>query len=203
LQDLLQNAPVHKIAPGILHWKATHPNLGVEVSSYWLPDLKLLLDPIAVPDDVEGVEHILLSCRHHTRDSLEAAERFGAAVCAPRTGMHDYPEDTPIQPYDFGEPILAGAVTPYEVGGLSPDETALHIPSVDALSLADGAIRDEGDELHFVPDRYMDDPEKDKADLKRGFAELAGRLDFDVLLLAHGEPIPTGGREALRRFAES
>jgi glyoxylase-like metal-dependent hydrolase (beta-lactamase superfamily II) len=200
LQDLLQNAPMDEIAPGIRHWKAEHPNLGVDVSSYWLPDLRLLLDPIAVPDEVEGVEHIVLSCRHHVRDSLEAAERFGATVHAPRTGMHDYPDDTPIQPYDFDEPFLDGAVTAYQVGGLSPDETALHIPSVNALSIADGAIR-YGEELHFVPDQYMGDPEQDKADLKRGFAKLADSLDFDVLLLAHGEPYPTGGREALRAFA--
>jgi hypothetical protein len=192
-----------EIAPGIRHWKAIHPNLGVDVSSYWIPDLKLLLDPIAVPDEVEDVEHILLSCRHHVRDSLEAAERFGATVRAPRTGMHEYPDDTPIQPYDFAEHMLHGAVTAHEVGGLSPDETALHIPPVNALSLADGAIRDEGEKLHFVPDRYMDDPERDKADLKRGFGELADQLEFDVLLLAHCDPIPSGGRDALRAFAES
>jgi hypothetical protein len=202
LQDLLQNAAMDEIAPGIRHWKAVHPNLGIDVSSYWLPELSLLLDPIAVPEEVEGVEHIVLSCRHHTRDSLEAAERFGAAIRAPRTGMHDYPDDTPIQPYDFGEPLLGGAVAPQEVGGLSPDETALHIPSANALSIADGAIR-YSDDLGFVPDQYMDDPDKDKADLKRGFGELTDRLDFDVLLLAHGEPYPSGGREALRRFAEA
>jgi glyoxylase-like metal-dependent hydrolase (beta-lactamase superfamily II) len=202
LHDLLQNCAVEEIAPGIQHWKAIHPNLGVEVSSYWLPDLRLLLDPIAVPDEVEGVEQILLSCRHHVRDSIDAAERFGATIQAPRTGMHEYGDDTPIQPYDFGDPLVGGAVTAHQVGGLSPDETALHIPSVNALALADGAIR-YGDDLGFVPDRYMDDPDKDKADLKRGFGELADQLDFDVLLLAHGKPYPSGGREALRRFAES
>ena len=185
-----------------MHWKAIHPNLGIEVSSYWLPDLRLLLDPIAVPDEVEGVEHIVLSCRHHRRDSGDAAERFGATVYAPRAGMHEFPDDTAIEPYDFGDALFDGAVRAHQVGGLSPDETALHIPSVDALSIADGAIR-YGDELGFVPDQYMDDPEKDKADLKRGFGELADQLTFDVLLLAHGEPIPSGGREALRRFAES
>ena len=193
---------MEEIAPGIQHWQAVHPNLGIDVSSYWLTELRLLLDPIAVPEEVEGVEQILLSCRHHTRDSSDAAERFGATISAPRTGMHDYPDDTPIQPYEFGEPLLDGAVTAYQVGGLSPDETALHIPPANALSIADGAIR-YGDDLGFVPDQYMDDPAKDKADLKRGFADLADRLDFDVLLLAHGKPYPSGGREALRRFAES
>jgi glyoxylase-like metal-dependent hydrolase (beta-lactamase superfamily II) len=192
---------MEQIAPGIQHWKAPHPSIGVEVSSYWLPDLKLLLDPIAVPDEVEGVECILLTCRHHVRDSLEAAERFGATVQAPRSGMHEYGNGTPIRPYDVGDAMLGGAVTAHEVGGLSPDETALHIPSVNALSVADGAIR-YGEALDFVPDRYMDDPERDKADLRRGFGELADQLDFDVLLLAHGQPYPSGGREALRKFAE-
>ena len=51
-----------------------------------------------------------------------------------------------------------------------------------------------------MPDQYMDDPEKDKADMRRGLGELADRLDFDVLLLAHGAPYPSGGREALRRL---
>ncbi len=191
-----------EIAPGIRHWRATHPNLGIEVSAYWLPDLKLLLDPIAVPDEVEGVEHILLSCRHHVRDSLEAAERFDATVRAPRTGMHEYPDDSPIEAYDFGEPLAGGAITAHQVGGLSPDETALHIPPANALGIADGAIR-YGEELHFVPDQYMDDPENDKAEVRRAMGELAERLDFDVLLLAHGTPYPSGGRDALRRFAES
>jgi glyoxylase-like metal-dependent hydrolase (beta-lactamase superfamily II) len=193
---------MRELTTGIWHWTATHPNLGVDVSSYWIPDLKLLLDPIAVPDEVDDVDCILLSCRHHVRDSLEAAERFGATVQAPRTGMHEYGDDTPIQPYDFADSILGGAVTAHQVGGLSPDETALHIPSFRALALADGAIR-YGDELQFVPDQYMDDPDRDKADLKRGFAELADQLDFDVLLLAHGTPYPSGGRDALRKFAES
>jgi hypothetical protein len=116
--------------------------------------------------------------------------------------MHDFGDDTPIQPYNFDGSLVGGEVTAHQVGGLSPDESALHIPSVRALAIADGAIR-YGDELHFVPDQYMDDPEKDKADLKRGFGELADQLDFDVLLLAHGTPYPSGGRDALRAFAES
>jgi glyoxylase-like metal-dependent hydrolase (beta-lactamase superfamily II) len=193
---------MNELAPGIFHWTAPHPNIGVDVSSYWIPQLKLLLDPLAVPDEVDEVDCILLSCRHHVRDSIEASERFGATIQAPRPGMHDFDDDSPIQAYNFGDSLVGGEVTAHEVGGLSADETALYIPSVNALAIADGAIR-YGDELHFVPDQYMDDPEKDKADLKRGFAELADQLDFDTLLLAHGTPYPTGGRDALRRFAES
>ena len=193
---------MEEIAPGVMHWQARHPKIGIDVSSYWLPELRTLLDPVAVPDQVDGVQHILLSCRHHVRDSLEAGERFGATVRAPRTGMHDYPEGTPIRPYDFGEALAGGAVTAHEVDAISPDETAFHIPAVHALAVADGVIR-YGGELQFVPDRYMDDPEETKAGLKQAFARLADELDFDVLLVAHGTPMASGGREALRRFAAS
>jgi glyoxylase-like metal-dependent hydrolase (beta-lactamase superfamily II) len=201
LQDLLQNDAMEEIAPGVMHWQAPHPGIGADVSSYWLPQLRTLLDPLAVPDEVEGVQHILLSCRHHARDSLEVRARFGAVVRAPRTGMHEFEDGTPIVPYDFGESLAGGAVTAYEVNAISPDETAFHIPAANALAIADGAIR-YGDDLHFVPDEYMDDPEETKAGLKSAFARLADELDFDVLLLAHGKPIPSGGREALRRFAQ-
>ena len=191
-----------EIAPGVMHWQARHPRIGMDVSSYWLPDLRTLLDPLAVPDEVEGVQHILLSCRHHVRDSLEVRARFGAVVRAPRTGMHEFEEDTPIVPYDFGESLAGGAVTAHEVDAISPDETAFHIPAVHALAIADGAVR-YGEDLQFVPDDYMDDPEETKAGLKRAFARLADELDFDVLLVAHGNPIPSGGRDALRRFSAS
>ena len=48
-------------------------------------------------------------------------------VRAPRTGMHEFDEDTPIVPYDFGESLAGGAVTAHEVDAISPDETAFHI----------------------------------------------------------------------------
>jgi glyoxylase-like metal-dependent hydrolase (beta-lactamase superfamily II) len=202
LHDLLQNGGMDEIAPGIFHWQAPHPRIGVDVSSYWLPQLRTLLDPLAVPDEVDGVQHILLSCRHHLRDSLDARTRFAASVRAPRVGMHEFDDDTPIEPYDFGESLAGGAVTAHEVDAISPDETAFNIPSLNALSVADGVIR-YGEELHFVPDQYMDDPEQTKAGLKQAFGRLADELDFDVLLLAHGTPIASGGREALRKFAAS
>ena len=39
---------MQEIAPGIWHWKARHPHIGMEVSSYFLPGQGMLLDPLAV-----------------------------------------------------------------------------------------------------------------------------------------------------------
>ena len=54
--------------------------------------------------------------------------------------------------------------------------------------------------LGFVPDFLIDDPQDTKEALRRAYRDLAG-LDFDLLLLAHGDPVCEGGRDALRAFA--
>ena len=115
--------------------------------------------------------------------------------------MHEFGDDTPILAYDFGESLVGGAVTAYEVGGLSPDETALHIPSVRALA-SPTARSATATSSSSCPTSSWTTPSETKADLKRGFGGLADQLDFDVLL-AHGTPYPSGGRDALRRFAAS
>jgi hypothetical protein len=205
LHDSLQIEPgtlatMHEIAPGIHHWTAKHPKHGLEVSSYWLPDLHVLLDPLAVPDEVEGIEEIILSNRHHRRESFEAGERFGAPVRVPRVGLHEFEEGDPAEPYDFGEPLAGGAITPYQVTELWPDDCVLHIPAVSALSVAD-TVMNYGDELALVPDNYMGDAEAEGRAIREGLASLVERLEFDHLLLAHGDPVPGEGRERLREFA--
>jgi hypothetical protein len=187
---------------GIRHWTATHPKIGIEVSSYWLPDLQVLLDPLGVPDDIDEVEEIVLSNRHHEREAFEAAERFGAPVRAPRVGLHEFDDSDPVEPYDFEEPLAGGAITPYQVTELWPDDCALHIPRLNALAVAD-AVMHYRDDLEFVPDQYMDDPEAEKRAIRDGLGRLAGELEFEHLLLAHGTPIPDEGRERLREFARS
>ena len=59
-----------------------------------------------------------------------------------------------------------------------------------------------GGPLAFVPDRFMDDPERTKEGLRGSYRRLA-ELDFEHLLLAHGDPIVGNGREALRAFANA
>jgi hypothetical protein len=187
---------------GIRHWTAPHPKIKMEVSSYWLPDLRILLDPLRVPEDVDAVEEIVLSNRHHKREAFDAAERFGAPVLVPRVGLHEFGDDQPVEPYDFEEPFAGGAITAYQVSEYWPDDCALHIPSVSALAIADTVINYGG--LRFVPDNLMgDDPEAEKRDMKATLGRLAEELDFEHLLLAHGDPVPDRGRERLRDFAAS
>jgi glyoxylase-like metal-dependent hydrolase (beta-lactamase superfamily II) len=194
-----------EIAPGVWHWTARHPKIGMDVSSYFLVEPAVLLDPLTPPEGLERLEElgppreILLTNRHHYRDSNRLVERFGCPVRAPRAGMHEFTNGEPVEPYDFGETLAGGAIAVHEVDGICPDESAIHIPAASALAVADGVINYDG--LRFVPDAYMDDPEDTKLALREAYSRLAGELEFDHLLTAHGQPVVGGAREALREFA--
>ena len=74
-------------------------------------------------------EHIVLSNRHHDRDSAKFVEAFGCTVHASRPGMHEFAEkELEVEPFDYGDE-LPGGVKAYEAGAICPDDTALHIPA--------------------------------------------------------------------------
>jgi glyoxylase-like metal-dependent hydrolase (beta-lactamase superfamily II) len=194
----------HEVIEGVEHWQAVHPKIGQPVHSYYLPASRTAIDPIGfdgLGDELEGrggLERIVLTNRHHLRAGAELAERFGCQVLAPASGMHEFGDSDPVSPYSWGEELAPG-VTAHEVGAICPDDGALHIRSgPGALAFADGVIADE-DGLAFVPDFLMDDPEKVKREQLAAIERLL-ELDFDAVLLAHGEPIRSGGKQALREF---
>ena len=196
---------MREILPRVFHWTVIHPKIKIEVSSYYLADDQVLIDPL---EPVEGLDwfptkpkHILLSNRHHYRDSGKFADRFGCVVWCVETGLHEFQKGEEVRPFRFGDK-LPGNITAVEIGALCPDETAFHIPKAEGLvALADGAIRQGESPLQFVPDQYIgDDPAGVKARLRESYRRLL-ELDFDHLLLAHGPPWVGGGRQALREFA--
>jgi hypothetical protein len=89
-----------------------------------------------------------------------------------------------------------------DVGVLCPEETALHIAAGDGfLAFADAIVRDDDGALAFVPDWLLgDDPEAIRAGLNDAFGRLLETEEFDGLLLAHGDPTPSGARAELERF---
>lgn len=195
--------PIREILPGVLHWTAPHPSAGIESASHLLVEEGVLIDPIAPPEGLEWFEGrevavILLTNRHHTRSAFDLQDRLGVPIRAPRTGMHDLPDDR-VQPYDFGDDLGAG-ITPHAISETWPDETALALPAHRAVAIADGVTNYDG--LGFFDDGLLgDDPEAEKRRLRAGFARLVEAVAFDHVLFAHGAPILGDGREQLRRFA--
>lgn len=195
--------------PGILGWSGRHPNIGKTVHSHYLVDERIAIDPIGVPGLVPaleragGVSQVLLANRHHLRGSEEIVAAFGATLRCPRPGLREFagPDRPQVDGYEWGEELAAG-VTAHEVGSLAADEGALQIAvGPGALAFADTIIADASGP-GFVPDFLMDDPEETKRGILAAVRGLLD-LDFDVLLMAHGAPIATGGKRALASFVDS
>jgi hypothetical protein len=140
----------------------------------------------------------VLTNRHHYRHSDRFQAEFGCTVLASDPGLHEFGDDRPVQGFAFGDE-LADGITALEVGSICPDESALHIELGDGfLAVADGVVNYDG--LRFVPDNLIgDDPEGVKEGLRAAYRRLC-ELEFDGLMCAHGDPIPTAGREKLREF---
>ena len=198
---------MQEIAPGLWHWTARRDSIGSDVSSYYLTSERVVIDPMVPHEGLEWFqehgtpEHALLTNRHHDRDAWRLHEAFGCQVHCISNGLYELEGRGPVQAFDFGDELPGGAVVMH-VDSICPDETALHIPAHRALACADGVVRSRGGgELCFVPDQLMDDPERTKQGLRDAYRRLLD-LDFDVLLVAHGEPLVGGAQPALREFAE-
>lgn len=200
-----------EIAPGLFHWTAVHPAIGMAVSSYYLARERVLIDPLLPdPGGLAWLKshgppgHILLTNRLHSRHSAKLVAAFGCAVWCNRAGMHNMAPELNARPYVPGDRLPGGARA-VKVGVLCPDESALLLPRVRAAAVADGVIRDGGGPLDFVPDGLLAEGPADVAKVKRGLRAAYRRLArsrFDHLLLAHGWPWVGNGRAALQAWAE-
>lgn len=196
---------MQEILPGVWHWTAKHPKIGIEVSSHWVPASGAVIDPLLPAEGLDAFrerppDSILLSNRHHLRHSEELSREFGSTIRCPEPGLHEFEDGPEVEGFAFGSEAAPG-IEALEVGAICPDESALLIEDAGALLIADGVIH-YGEELSFVPDDYLgEDPEGVKRGLRASYSRLLDR-DFDNLLFAHGDPLVGGGKEALRAFCE-
>jgi len=199
---------MRELLPGLFHWSVVHPVIHKPVGSYYVEPAGLVIDPllpevgVALFDGHQPPRQVVLTNRHHYRDSAALAEAFGCPVRCCRAGLHEFAHDERrVEGFDFGAEIAPG-VTALEVGSICPDDTALHLAIGEGvLAFADGLTRPDGGPLRFVADSLMgDDPEAVRRGLRGSLRGLAASEDFDHLLFAHGEPLVAGGRQALDDF---
>jgi hypothetical protein len=198
--------------PGLWHWTAVHPSIGIPVHSHYLPSAGTVFDPLLPVEGLEFFEQhgpperVVLSNRHHMRHAERLADAFGCELLCNRAGLHEFDDGGPrVRGFAPGDKLAPG-IEARELGVICPDDTAFHLAAgPGALLFADAVIRagrGEDGGLTFVPDRYIgDDPELIKRGVRMACARLAEADDFDALLFAHGYPLAGGGREALISFA--
>ena len=198
-----------ELLPGIFHWRVLHPDIHIEVDSYFVSALEpsFLIDPLVPPEGIDWFraqptpKHIFLTNRLHDRHCLRFLKAFSVTVWCHDAGVHEFAHDSlNVSAFRFGDELPAG-VRALEIGVLCPEETAFLLPTAGGvLSIGDSIINEVG-ELGFVPDTLIgDDPPAIRRGLKAAFLRICDQETFDHLLFAHGDPIIGGGKDVLCTF---
>jgi hypothetical protein len=193
---------MEEIAPGLFDWTAFHEGIGMTVHSHFLAGAGVAIDPMPADRELPAPPRLaVLTNRHHLRHAAE----LGCPIRCHEAGLHEFEgRGVEVEGFAFGDELAPG-VRALEVGVLTPEETALHLAAGDGfLAFADALVRDHDGELAFVSDYLLgDDPPAIRRGLLGAFARLLDEEDFDGLLLAHGDPTPSGGRAELAAFVRA
>ena len=195
---------MEEVIPGIFHWTAVHPRIGIEVGCHFVSGSGTAIDPLLPDEGIEWFENrdlrrVVLSNRHHLRHAEQLAERYNCPILCHEAGLHEFEGGPEVEGFVFGE-RLAEDVTALEMDAICPEDTVLQIDAGGgALLFADSLIN--YGEVGFVPDNLIgDDPELVKERIRERAGVLA-ELEFAHLLFAHGTPLLERGREALVEVA--
>jgi hypothetical protein len=207
-----------RLAQGLWRWTARHPEwhpgeFGSEVASFALQagDDTLLIDPLLPPEpdavldlierELEGRLAILITIPYHVRDSERIRDRFrrdadvtiwGHPACARRlerkTGFHEFGP---------GDPLPAG-VEAFRIGKPRRFEMPLLLPSHRALAFGDAVVEDGGALRVWAHDPIDANVTAFYRERFNPTMKPLFDLDFDRVLVTHGEPVLADGKAALR-----
>ena len=207
-----------KLADDLWRWTARHPEwhpgeFGREVACFALRtgDDAILIDPLLPPepdpvlDLIEGIVEkrlsILITIPYHVRSSEAIRDRFrgrvettiwGHRACRKRladgAGFHAF------EPGDS----LPGEASAHRIGKPRRFETPLHLPSHRALAFGDAVVEVDG-ALRVWSERRVDERvSRFHHERFNPTLEPLLELDFDRVLVTHGQPILVGGRRRLK-----
>jgi hypothetical protein len=207
-----------KIANGLWRWTARHPEwhpgeFGREVACFALKAGKdaILIDPLLPPgadpvlERIEGILgdrlSILITIPYHVRSSEEIWRRFkgqtettiwGHRACAKRlddtSGFKELTPDTD----------LPAGITAHAIGKPRRYEMPLHIPSHKALAVGDAIAAVDGRIVIWATSKVDGKVERFYRERFNPTLEPLLDLDFDRVLVTHGEPVMEDGRKKLR-----
>jgi hypothetical protein len=214
---------VAQVASGLWRWTARHPGWTPEQGGPdgWEPEVAcvyceaadaiLLVDPLvpevsaererfwrALDRDVSrmAAPHVMLTCAWHARSASDVVERYpGATVWVHADGMGELPSGLGATAFREDDELPGGAES---VSGLvGAGEVLLWLPSHRALVAGDTLLGGGPGGIRLCPESWLGDLDPGEAR-----ALLRARLDglpVERILPAHGDPVLTGGREALDR----
>jgi glyoxylase-like metal-dependent hydrolase (beta-lactamase superfamily II) len=197
---------MREILTGIFSWPWFSEPHGYNFNGHFIryADGNLCVDPVEPSEEDmaemarQGVAHILITNRNHSRAANKIRARTGA-----RTAIH--PADAPharSEGAELDDELKIGdKVGPFMVVGApgkSPGEVVLHWPERKILLVGDAVVGDPPGKCKLLPDKVVDDPPRFRESARGLLA-----LDFDALLVGDGVPILQSAKERLRELVET
>ena len=108
---------MEEILPGLVHWSAFHEGIERRVHSSFLCESGTLLDPMQPEEGLDAIadagppQQIVLSSRHHFRDSAAYAERFQCPVLPNEAGLAYFQGEHTVRGFKFSEQLAADVRT--------------------------------------------------------------------------------------------
>lgn len=191
-------ASMLEITPGLRRWTAFHDHWEEDVGSLAVQtsDGLVLIDPIDPPSEVAAADHVLITVYWHGRSTgTLGAKRVWASARSERPLKSRGIEVT--DPFRAGDALPDGiralqTARSAEVVYWLPDQRAVVVG--DVLLGAGAKPRPTSDPLRLCPERWLGKGTHD--DLRRTLRPLLD-LPVERVLVSHGEPILSGGKQAL------
>ena len=191
-------ASMLEITPGLRRWAAFHDHWEEDVGSLAVQtsDGLVLIDPIDPPSEVAAADHVLITVYWHGRSTgTVGVKRVWASARSERPLKSRGIEVT--DPFRAGN-ALPGGIRAFQTARSAevvywlPDQHAVVVG--DVLLGAGAKPRPTSDPLRLCPQRWLGKSTHD--DLRSTLRPLLD-LPVECVLVSHGEPILSGGKEAL------
>jgi hypothetical protein len=213
-----------KLAKDLWRWTARHPEwhpgeFGKEVASFALRsgDDTVLIDPLLPPDPAPVLRliednlgdrlSILVTIPYHVRSSEAIWQRFRRQV---KTAIHGHracarrlDKTSGFKELDPERSKLPAGITAHAIGKPRRHETPFHVPSHRALVFGDAMAEVDGKIVVWATGRVDAKRERFHRERFNPTLEPLLELDFDRVLVTHGQPIRKGGKAALREALAS
>ena len=214
---------MERLTEGLWRWTARHPewhpgDFGAEVASFAAQagDTTLLIDPLLPADRSSALAvidetvtqrlAILITNPYHVRSAEELWQRYRDDA---ETTIHGHPaaakrlEDrSAFREIEPGAP-LPGGVTAHAIGKPRRHETPLHLPSHSALVFGDAVAEVDGQLVVWTSDKVDAKVERFYRERFNPTLEPLLELDFESVLVTHGQPLLSGGKRALRKALDA
>jgi hypothetical protein len=211
---------VDELAAGIFRWELQHPDWSPEdaeggqgwheiVSSHLIETAAgpVLIDPLVAEDGWEALDRaldgrtpdVLLTLFWHTRSTRAVLERYPGSTA----WVHEPAADLVRERGAVGHTFVPSDELPGGIQAIDVRrayEVAFLLPDHRALAVGDVLLGDNAGAARLLPRSWY---RGDYDALVDGLREALLPLEFDRLLLAHGEAVLSSGHEAVERALHS